>query len=104
MFQPHQYSRTRRLLKGFATSFKNADKVILADIYAARDSECEQAAINITRLCEEIKNSGTDVQCIPKLNDIINALLSNIEPGDIVITIGAGDIWKVSNELVLSLK
>ena len=104
VFQPHQYSRTRRLLKGFATSFKNADKVILADIYAARDSECEQAAINITRLCEEIKNSGTDVQCIPKLNDIINALLSNIEPGDIVITIGAGDIWKVSNELVLSLK
>ena len=103
IFQPHQYSRTRHLLNGFAKSFQNADKVILADIYAARDSEFEQTAINASKLCEETRKAGVDVQYIPQLSDIVDFIYANARRGDIIITMGAGNIWKVAYDLVSKL-
>lgn len=100
VFQPHQYSRTRHLLKGFAKSFQNADKVILADIYAARDNDYEKTAMNSMKLFEETRNAGVDVQYVRQLNDIVQVLSSNVKSGDVVITMGAGDVWKVAYDLV----
>jgi UDP-N-acetylmuramate--alanine ligase len=100
VFQPHQYSRTRHLLKEFSKSFQDANKVILADIYAARDNEYEKTAINSRKLYEEICVAGMDVQYIPQLCDIAHALSSHVKPGDVVITMGAGDVWQVAYDLV----
>ncbi|MEK6559798.1 MAG: cyanophycin synthetase, partial [Planctomycetota bacterium] len=103
VFQPHQYSRTRHLLKEFSRSFQNADKIIFADIYAARDNDYEKTAMNSFMLYEETRNVGANVQYIPQLCDIVNSLNSSVKPGDIVITMGAGDVWKVANDLVIKL-
>ena len=103
VFQPHQYSRTRHLLKGFSRSFQNADKVIFADIYAARDSEYERAAMNSMKLCEETRAMGVDVRYIPHLCDITKELSFQVKPGDVVITMGAGDVGKVAYDLVSNL-
>ncbi|MEB2307827.1 MAG: UDP-N-acetylmuramate--L-alanine ligase [Candidatus Brocadiaceae bacterium] len=100
VFQPHQFSRTRHLLKEFARSFQNANRVILADIYATRDNDYEKTAMNATKLYEETRNSGIDIQYIPQLSDIVNVLYSSVSPGDIVMTMGAGDVWKVAYDLV----
>lgn len=100
VFQPHQYSRTRHLLKGFAKSFQHASKVILADIYAARDNDFEKTAMNSMRLFEETRSSGVDIQYIPHLCDIVQTLSSRVKPGDVVITMGAGDVWQVAYDLV----
>lgn len=100
VFQPHQYSRTRHLLKEFSRSFQNANRVILADIYATRDSDYEKTAMNAMKLYEETRNTGMDIQYIPQLSDIVNVLYSNVRPGDIVMTMGAGDVWKVAYDLV----
>lgn len=100
IFQPHQYSRTRHLLKEFAMSFQNANKVILADIFAARDNDYEKTAMNAMKLYEETRNAGVDIQYIPQLCDIVNVLSSNVKPGDIVLTMGAGDVWNVAYDLV----
>lgn len=103
IFQPHQYSRTRHLLKGFSQSFQDADKVIFADIYAARDSEYERTSTNALLLCEETRNAGKDAQCIPYLSAIVDILSLQVRPGDVVITMGAGDVWKVAYDLVVRL-
>ena len=100
VFQPHQYSRTRHLLKEFARSFQNANKIILADIYATRDNDYEKTVMNAMKLYEETRNVGMDIQYIPQLSDIVNVLYSSVKPGDIVMTMGAGDIWKVAYDLV----
>jgi UDP-N-acetylmuramate--alanine ligase len=100
VFQPHQYSRTRHLLKEFSRSFQNANRVILADIYATRDNDYEKTAMNAMKLYEETRNTGMDIQYIPQLSDIVNVLYSGVRPGDIVMTMGAGDVWKVAYDLV----
>ncbi|TVM00322.1 MAG: UDP-N-acetylmuramate--L-alanine ligase [Candidatus Brocadia sp. WS118] len=100
IFQPHQYSRTRHLLKEFARSFQNANRVILADIYATRDNDYEKTVMNAMKLYEETRNAGMDIQYIPQLGDIVNVLYSRVRPGDIVMTMGAGDVWKVAYDLV----
>lgn len=103
IFQPHQYSRTRHLLKGFVKSFQNADKVIFTEIYAARDNDFEKAAVNSMMLYNEVCNAGMDTQYIPQFCDITSMLQSNLRNDDIVITMGAGDIWKVAYDLVSKL-
>lgn len=104
VFQPHQYSRTRHLLRGFSNSFHDANTVVFADIYAARDSDCEKNAMNSVRLCEETRNAGVDVQYIPQLSGIVDMLSQKVKAGDIVITMGAGDVWKVAYDLVAKLE
>ncbi|MCF6157583.1 MAG: UDP-N-acetylmuramate--L-alanine ligase [wastewater metagenome] len=104
VFQPHQYSRTRYLLRGFSQSFEDADKVIFTDIYAARDSEYEVAATGSGMLCKETCRAGTDAQYIPHLPAVVDTLSSEVAPGDVVITMGAGDVWKVACDLASRLR
>ncbi len=104
VFQPHQHNRTKHLLKEFAMALTLADKVIIADIYAARDSEIEMSSVSSLDLKRELEGMGGDVECIKDISEIINRLHLSVKKDDIVMTLGAGDIWKVAYGLKYNLE
>lgn len=94
VFQPHRYTRTNALFKEFLTSFADADTLIVTDIYAA--SEDPIPGVNTLTLCEGIRRSGhRDVTYIPDFDDIVNHLMATAKPTDVIITQGAGNVWKI---------
>lgn len=96
-FHPHLFSRTRDLLPEFATAFKGADKVFIAPIYAAR--EIDDGTISNAILADTIRKN--DVDAIPAtFEEIRVALESGAGEGDVIMTMGAGDIYKVADLLV----
>ncbi|MDD5432193.1 MAG: UDP-N-acetylmuramate--L-alanine ligase [Candidatus Omnitrophica bacterium] len=103
VFQPHRYSRTKLLLEEFKKAFDMADYLILTDIYAASEEPIEGVTGEI--LAELIKKNlnGKTVCFLPK-NKIVEHILSIIKPGDLVATLGAGDITKLSDELAQKIK
>jgi len=100
VFQPHQYSRTRFLLDDFAESFKLADVTIVPEIYFVRDSQDRKKEINSQILVERMRANKTDAVFIDSFEGICDYLQKNVTAGDLVITMGAGDIWKVADECV----
>jgi UDP-N-acetylmuramate--alanine ligase len=100
IFQPHQHSRTRFLLNDFAHSFSSADAVIVPDIYFVRDSQAECQLINSGDLVARIAQLGGTACYLPRFDQILQYLKCQLAAGDLVITMGAGDIWKISDELV----
>jgi UDP-N-acetylmuramate--alanine ligase len=97
VFQPHRYTRTKALFDEFLMAFPNADTLIVTDIYAA--SEAPIDGINARNLCDAIRNRGhKDVLFISNFNEIVNHLLSIAKPSDVIITQGAGNVWKVGEE------
>jgi UDP-N-acetylmuramate--alanine ligase len=104
VFQPHQYSRTRFLLDDFAESFKLADVTIVPEIYFVRDSRKEKKEINAQMLVERMRDKGTDALFINGFADICDYLKKNVTGGDLVVTMGAGDIWKVADEYIQWLR
>ena len=100
VFQPHQHSRTRFFLDDFAVSFGRADKVMLPDIYFVRDSEQSKKEVTAGQLAEKIVASGGSAEYIADFDSIINKLCNDAEPGDLIVTMGAGNIWKVADELI----
>jgi UDP-N-acetylmuramate--alanine ligase len=104
IFQPHQYSRTRFLLDDFAESFKLADIIIVPEIYFVRDSLAEKKEVNAQKLVERIRANGTEAMFIDGFEKICDYLKKNVGPGDLVVTMGAGDIWKVADEYIQWLR
>jgi UDP-N-acetylmuramate--alanine ligase len=100
VFQPHQHSRTRMLLNDFARSFGQADTVIIPDIYFVRDSEQERSLIGSRDLVERIRANGGEALYLPELSEAAEYVRKGVAPGDVVVTMGAGDVWKVADELV----
>src|SRR5262249_59359111 len=100
IFQPHQHSRTRFLLNDFARSFGAADHLIVPDIYFVRDSAAERDAICSSDLVERVRANGGDSIYLPDFESIVSHVRSHARSGDLIITMGAGDIWKVADELV----
>lgn len=98
IFQPHTYTRTKAFLKEFALSLSAADKIILADIYAAREKNTFE--VSSLTLKEEIEKLGKECYYFPTFDEIETFLLENAASGDIVITMGAGDIVKVGEMLL----
>jgi len=100
LFQPHTYTRTMALLDDFAVSFGDADKVVLAEIYAAREKNIYK--ISSKTLVNRIKEAdpSKDVYFFKDFEEIANFVYNNAEEGDLVITMGAGDIYKVG-EMIL---
>ena len=98
VFQPHTYTRTKALLPEFAKALTLADHVVLADIYAAR----EQNTIGISSedLMNRIRELGTPCEYFPTFNEIENYLLENCQPGDLLITMGAGDVYQIGEKLL----
>jgi UDP-N-acetylmuramate--alanine ligase len=104
VFQPHQYSRTRFLLDDFSESFKLADVTIVPEIYFVRDSEAEKKEINSQILVERMRANGTEAVFIDSFGKIGDYLKRNVTTGDLVVTMGAGDIWKVADEYIQWLR
>lgn len=103
VFQPHQHSRTRFFLQDFAQSFELADEVIVPDIYFVRDSESERQLISSRDLVARIRSSGGRARYIPDLDDIAAYLAGAAREEDVVLTMGAGDVWKVADDMVSRL-
>lgn len=98
VFQPHTYSRTKSLMDEFSTSFKDADIVIVTDIYAARETDTGE--VNSGMLADRISSTGKQVIYIRDFESIVEYLDKNTISGDLIITMGAGDIYK-TGELFL---
>jgi len=102
LFQPHRYTRTRDLLEDFSRAFTDADRLFLTDIYAA--SEQPIPGVSGARLAEAIRASGhPSVTFVERKDDLVNQVLPEIKPGDLVLTLGAGDIWKSGPALLARL-
>jgi UDP-N-acetylmuramate--alanine ligase len=103
VFQPHQHSRTRFLLKDFSRSFALADEVIVPDIYFVRDSDREKDYISSEDLVSQIRLHGGLATYCRTFEEIVRRLLDCCREGDLVVTMGAGNIWEVADELVRGL-
>eukprot|EP00752_Nemacystus_decipiens_P014075 g12511.t1 len=95
VFQPHQHSRTRHLMEQFATSFSEADIVIVPEIYFVRDSEQERHAVTSGHLVERLRKQGVTAMHLHPFEAIVEQLELITQPGDLVVTMGAGDVWKI---------
>ena len=103
VFQPHRYTRTKLLLEEFAVAFKDADELVITDIYAA--SEEPIPGINGAMLAEKIgAATGQTVQYMAGQDTIEQYLENHVQAGDMVMTIGAGDIYKMGERLVKALE
>lgn len=97
IFQPHTYSRTKELLNDFATSFSDADIVILSDIYAAREKD--DGTISSKDVVDLLKKNNVNAHYIPTFKEIIEFLNKIMQKDDIILTIGAGNITHLSDNL-----
>jgi UDP-N-acetylmuramate--alanine ligase len=102
LFQPHTYTRTLALHDEFAEALSLADKVVVAEIYAAREKNIHQ--ISSKTIVSEIKerNPGKEAYYFKGFDEIASFVLNNAERGDLIITMGAGDIFKVG-EMILQI-
>lgn len=98
IFQPHTYSRTKALFNDFVEQLRRPDWTILAEIYAAREQNT--LCISSRSLSEEIPGSIFR----PTFNEIVNILRASVQPGDIVLTVGAGDVYRIGEQLVAGTK
>jgi len=103
LFQPHRYTRTRDQFHEFARSFYDADKVLVCDVFAAGEAAIEGA--NSEALVQEIRDNGhKDVTYVAKREQLAEVLEPELRPGDLVITLGAGNIQLTCNEIIERLE
>lgn len=112
LFQPHQYARTRRLMNGFSTAFTGADEVLVADVYGAREQgtpgngsrtpfdETGDGRACSRELADRIGRNGSAARHVPDFGCAADYLSERACAGDLILTMGAGDIWKVADALV----
>jgi UDP-N-acetylmuramate--alanine ligase len=102
IFQPHRFSRTYDLFDEFLTAFEGADRLVLTEIYAAGEDPID--GVTSEALYQAIKRRGhMEVEFISDKDQIVNQLAAKLNPGDIALTLGAGDIYKVGEALVQAL-
>ena len=101
VFQPHRYTRTKFLMEEFVKSLSASDCLVITDIYAA--SEEVIPGVTSEKLCELIRASGKSEVVYLKKEKIVDYLLDNIRKGDLVLTLGAGDITRISDNLAQKL-
>jgi UDP-N-acetylmuramate--alanine ligase len=104
VYQAHQYSRTQSLLDEFSSSFGQADIVILPEIYFARDSQASRDQVNAGILAERIGAHGVDARYVSTFEAACGILEKEVRTGDLVVTMGAGDVWKVADECIQRLR
>ncbi len=101
VFQPHRYSRTMALRDGFAESFSGLDMLILTDVYSAGEAPIK--GVNGTTLFEAVKPNRNNVHYLKTLDEVGEFLLGTLQPGDTLITMGAGDVWRGGERIVHTL-
>lgn len=100
VFQPHTYSRTGALLSEFAAAFDDADRVIITAIYAAR--ETDDLGISANDLVKVMKHPH--VSYIADMSNVATSVSQELRAGDLLITMGAGDVWRISQEVLARLR
>ena len=98
VFQPHTYTRTKALFEEFADALKGFDHIILVDIYAAR--EPDTGLVHAKDLANRIKELGSDARYFSSFEAVENYLLKNCKKNDLLITMGAGDVYLIGEELL----
>ena len=102
IFQPHTYTRTSALYDEFAKVFSTLDYLILIDIYAAREDNV--AGVNSKDLVEYINNKyNKNFIYIETMEETVKFLIDFLKPNDVVVSMGAGDVFKITNELIKKL-
>ncbi|MFK7883173.1 MAG: UDP-N-acetylmuramate--L-alanine ligase [Phycisphaerales bacterium] len=96
VFQPHQHSRTRFLMEEFATSFGHADIVIVPHIYFVRDSQAEKHKVSSADLVDRLRQRGIRAMHLYPFEAIVEQLENLCRPGDLLVVMGAGPVWKVA--------
>src|SRR5690606_16044476 len=96
VFQPHQHSRTRFLLEEFATSFGQADVVIVPHIYFVRDSEAERAKVSAADLVDRLRRRGIRAMHLYPFEAIVEHLENVCRPGAVLVTMGAGPVTRIA--------
>jgi UDP-N-acetylmuramate--alanine ligase len=103
LFQPHRYSRTRALFDEFTTAFYQSDVLLVTDIYAA--SEPPIPGVHAEKLVTAIQQHGhSNARYVPDGTDLVSLVLEGIQEGDVVLTLGAGNIWQAGEELLKRLE
>jgi UDP-N-acetylmuramate--alanine ligase len=98
-FQPHQVSRVRMLLPEFARSFRLADRVLVSPVFAARERTKDEPVELARQLARRIEQQGPQAEFAPSLDRLIRVLEDDLQPGDVLLTLGAGDIDRVHHAL-----
>ena len=102
VFQPHRYSRTQALFDEFSRAFYQSDVLLVMPVYAASEKEIQ--GVNSENLCEEIKAHGhKEVIYVDGFKAAHSYLKQNLQPRDLLLTLGAGDVWKVGMEVLKKL-
>jgi UDP-N-acetylmuramate--alanine ligase len=103
VFQPHQYSRLRRFLPEFAEALARADRIVIPEVFAARDADDDRRAVTPGDLVDEVRRRGGDAVFIPDFAGIVDFVRTQARPGDVVVTMGAGDVGDVAGRLAQAL-
>jgi len=102
LFQPHRYTRTEALFDEFSRSFYQSDQLVLLPIYSAGEKKIE--GVNSRILCKEIIAHGhKNAEYLEGFDDALTYLEKKLQQGDLLLTLGAGDVWKVGEELLQRL-
>jgi UDP-N-acetylmuramate--alanine ligase len=103
VFQPHRYTRTERLMHEFGPALREADEILLTDIYAASEDPIPGVTVDV--LADAVRRgSGRPVRIVGRVDEVVPALLRIVKRGDAVITLGAGSIGAVPKRLVDALR
>jgi len=103
IFQPHRYTRTKFLREEFGTAFGAADVLVITSIYSAGESPIEGVSAEL--IVEAARAAGQEnLTFLPKLDSIVPYLMKTVRPGDLVLTLGAGNIWTVAEALAAALR
>jgi UDP-N-acetylmuramate--alanine ligase len=104
VFQPHQCGRTRDFMDEFAMSFDHVDEVIVPAVYGARESDARACCERAMELVDRMLQNGRRARFVASLDEVAGAMLEELADGDLVVTMGAGDVWKVADELVARIR
>jgi UDP-N-acetylmuramate--alanine ligase len=102
VFQPHRYSRTRALWERLGRSFYDADSVIVTSIYAAGETPLPGVSAELV-VNAALTSGHRDLNYFPERKRVINHLSETVKPGDLVVTLGAGDVWKIGDDVMRRL-
>ncbi len=103
VFQPHLYSRTQDLCDDFASSFFDADVVVIMDVYGAREAPVEGVSGELISKRAHLAGHP-HVEYVPNKEELVEFVVRLSRPGDVVITLGAGDIWRLNRQILSRLQ
>ena len=103
-FQPHRYSRTEQLWSTFGHSFTDADVLFVTGIYSSGEAPREGITGKLVADVVVSANPDADVRYVPELDDLVDSLVDELQPGDLLMTLGAGDLTTIADRVLRGLE